>query len=145
MSKVLEPVLAGSGVARLFSGSTVLCDGAMGSMLYGRGIFINRCYDELNVSQPDVVRAVHMEYLQAGAVVIETNTFGANRVRLERYGFEGRVQELNAAGVKLAVECVRQMKEKQASEAFVAGAMGPLGVRLAPEGRVTAAEAAVAF
>ena len=145
MSKVLQPARAGSGVARLFSGSTVLCDGAMGSMLYGRGIFINRCYDELNVSQPDVVRAVHTEYLQAGAVVIETNTFGANRVRLERYGFEGRVQELNAAGVKLAQDCVRQMEEKQASEAFVAGAMGPLGVRLAPEGRVTAEEAAKAF
>ena len=145
MSKVLEPVPASSGVARLFSGSTVLCDGAMGSMLYGRGIFINRCYDELNVSQPDVVRAVHTEYLQAGAVVIETNTFGANRVRLERYGFEGRVTELNAAGVKVARECVRQMQEKQASEAFVAGAMGPLGVRLEPEGRVTAEEAAAAF
>ncbi len=145
MSKVLEPVPASSGVARLFSGSTVLCDGAMGSMLYGRGIFINRCYDELNVSQPDVVRAVHTEYLQAGAVVIETNTFGANRVRLERYGFEGRVTELNAAGVKVARECVRQMQDKQASEAFVAGAMGPLGVRLEPEGRVTAEEAAAAF
>src|SRR5271154_2649890 len=91
-----------SAVTQLFASGTVLCDGAMGSMLYGRGIFINRCYDELNVSQPDLIRAVHTEYLQAGAVVIETNPFGANAVRLERYGLEGRVWELNVAGVKLA-------------------------------------------
>jgi methionine synthase I (cobalamin-dependent)/5,10-methylenetetrahydrofolate reductase len=126
------------GAARLFSAGTVLCDGAMGSMLYGRGIFINRCYDELNVSQPELVKAVHTEYLQAGAQVIETNTFGANRVRLERYGLEERVREINLAGVRLARECVRQMEEKQASQAFVAGAMGPLGVRIEPDGRVTA-------
>jgi methionine synthase I (cobalamin-dependent)/5,10-methylenetetrahydrofolate reductase len=134
-----------SAVARLFSGGTVLCDGAMGSMLYGRGIFINRCYDELNVSQPDLVRAVHTEYLQAGAVVIESNTFGANAVRLERYGLEGRVWELNVAGVKLARECVTQMREKQASEAFVAGAMGPLGVKLGRDSKVTEGEAYAAF
>ena len=145
MSKVQGPGAAGDAVRGLFSGGTVLCDGAMGSMLYGRGIFINRCYDELNVSQPETVRAVHAEYLQAGARVIETNTFGANRVRLERYGFEGRVEELNLAGVRLARECVRQIEDKQASEAYVAGAMGPLGVRLAPEGRVTVAEAEAAF
>jgi homocysteine S-methyltransferase len=114
-------------------------------MLYGRGIFINRCYDELNVSQPELVKAVHTEYLQAGAQVIETNTFGANRVRLERYGLEERVREINLAGVTLARECVRQMQEKQASEAFVAGAMGPLGVRIEPGGRVSAEEAAEAF
>jgi homocysteine S-methyltransferase len=117
----------------------------MGSMLYGRGIFINRCYDELNVSQPDLVRAVHTEYLQAGAVVIESNTFGANAVRLERYGLEGRVWELNVAGVRLARECVGQMREKHASDAFVAGAIGPLGVRLGPESKVTDGEAYAAF
>ena len=122
-----------AGAWSLFAGqttATVLCDGAMGSMLYGRGVFINRCYDELNVSQPELVRAVHTEYLQAGAQVIESNTFGANRVRLARYGLEERVRELNVAGVKLARACVRQMQEKQASDAFVAGAMGPLGVRV---------------
>ena len=64
----------------------MLCDGAMGTMLYGRGIFINRCYDELNLSQPETVAGVHAEYLQAGAEIIETNTFGANAFRLERYG-----------------------------------------------------------
>jgi len=121
----------------------VLCDGAMGSMLYGRGVFINRCYDELNISQPEVVRAVHVEYLQAGALVIETNTFGANAVRLERFGLEARVHELNMAGVRLAREAVTQMKEKQGSDGFVAGAMGPLGVRLGSG--VTAAVAEAAF
>ena len=122
------------GAWALLSGEgTVLCDGAMGSMLYGHGIYINRCYDELNVSQPDLVRAVHTEYLQAGAVVIETNTFGANAVRLERYGLESRVAELNVAGVRVAREAVDQVREKQASEAFVAGAMGPLGARVAAE------------
>ena len=134
-----------TAVARLFTGGTVLCDGAMGSMLYGRGIFINRCYDELNVSQPDLIREVHTEYLQAGASVIETNTFGANAVRLERYGLEGRVYELNVAGVKLARQCVEQMREKQATDAFVAGAIGPLGVRLGPESKVTEGEAYAAF
>ena len=142
-------VRPGSGtnaaVAELFARGTVLCDGAMGSMLYGRGIFINRCYDELNVSQPELVREVHREYLQAGAVVIETNTFGANAVRLERYGLEGRVWELNIAGVRLARECCEQMREKQASESFVAGAIGPLGVRLGPEAKVSAGEAYAAF
>jgi methionine synthase I (cobalamin-dependent)/5,10-methylenetetrahydrofolate reductase len=134
-----------AAVERLFQGGTVLCDGAMGSMLYGRGIYINRCYDEVNVSQPDLVRAVHTEYLQAGAVIIETNTFGANAIRLERYGLEGRVGELNVAGVKLARECVNQMREKQASDAFVAGAIGPLGVRLGPEAKVSEGEAYAAF
>jgi methionine synthase I (cobalamin-dependent)/5,10-methylenetetrahydrofolate reductase len=109
---------------------TVLCDGAMGSMLYGRGVFINRCYDELNLKEPELVRAVHMEYLQAGSEVLETNTFGANRIRLARFGLEARVDDINRAGVRLARECAEQMRHKLAFEAFVAGAMGPLGVKL---------------
>jgi methionine synthase I (cobalamin-dependent)/5,10-methylenetetrahydrofolate reductase len=123
----------------------VLCDGAMGTMFYGGGIFINRCYDELNVSQPDLVRSIHAEYLQAGARIIETNTFGANVVRLERYGLADKVRELNLAGVRLARESVNQIREKQASDALVAGALGPLGVRLAPEGKLSAEEAFAAF
>ena len=124
---------------------TVLCDGAMGTMLYARGVFINRCFDELNLSQPDLVRAVHAEYLQAGAEVVETNTFGANAFRLERYGFRDKVEAINVAGVKLARECVEQIREKQSSEAFVAGAIGPLGVRLEPLGKVGLDEARAAF
>ena len=133
------------GVRRLFAGGTVLCDGAMGKMLYARGVFINRCYDELNLSQPETVRAIHAEYLQAGAEVIETNTFGANSFRLEHHGLLGKVREINVAGVKLARECVEQIREKQASDAFVAGSIGPLGVRLEPLGKVSLDEAREAF
>ena len=125
--------------------NAVLCDGAMGTMLYARGVFINRCFDELNVSQPELVRAVHAEYLQAGAELIETNTFGANAFRLERYGLKDKVRAINMAGVKLARECVTEIEEKQASDAFVAGAIGPLGVRLEPLGKVGLDEARVAF
>jgi homocysteine S-methyltransferase len=134
-----------AAVDRLFAGGTVLCDGAMGTMLYGRGVFINRCYDELNLSQPDLVREVHAEYLQAGAEVIETNTFGANRFRLEHFGLQDKVREINFAGVKLARQCVEQIREKQASAAFVAGSIGPLGVRLEPLGKVGLDEARAAF
>lgn len=121
-------------VRTLFRARAVLCDGAMGTMLYARGVFINRCFDELNLSQPELVRTIHQEYLRAGATVIETNTFGANAVRLERYGLQARVGEINRAGVRLARECVQELAEKQAGEAFVAGAIGPLGVRVGPVG-----------
>src|SRR3977135_3574051 len=132
-------------VKKLFQGGPVLCDGAMGTMLYSRGVFINRCYDELNLSQPEMVREVHAEYLQAGAEVIETNTFGGNAFRLEMHGLKDKVREINVAGVKLARECVNQIREKQASEAFVAAAIGPLGVRLEPLGKVGLVEARAAF
>ena len=130
---------------RLFAGARVLGDGAMGTMLYARGIFINRCYDELNLSQPETVAAVHTEYLQAGAEIVETNTFGANSFRLERFGLRDRVRDINLAGIRVARQCVAQMQEKQASEAFVAGAVGPLGVRLEPLGKVGLDEARAAF
>ena len=134
-----------AAVDRLFAGGTVLCDGAMGTMVYARGVFINRCYDELNLSQPDLVREIHAEYLQAGAEVVETNTFGANRFRLEHFGLQDKVREINLAGVKLARQCVEQIREKQASAAFVAGSIGPLGVRLEPLGKVGLDEAQAAF
>jgi homocysteine S-methyltransferase len=114
----------------------------MGTMLYGRGIFINRCFDELNLSQPEVVAGVHAEYLQSGAEVIETNTFGANAYRLERYGLRDKVREINLAGVRLARQCVAQIAAKQASEAYVAGAIGPLGV---PPGTLSLDQARAAF
>src|ERR1700722_14633400 len=138
--------VAGHGaVDRLFAGGTVLCDGAMGTMLYARGVFINRCYDELNLSQPELVRESHAEYLRAGAEVVETNTFGANAFRLEMHGLKDKVREINLAGVKLARGCVEQIREKQASAGFVAGAIGPLGVRLEPLGKVGLDEAKAAF
>ena len=129
----------------LFSTRSVLCDGAMGTMLYERGVFIHRCYDELNLSQPDLVRAVHEEYLQAGAEVIETNTFGGNRYRLERHGLQDQVHAMNLAGAQLARQAVDRMKEKQASQSYVAGSVGPLGVLIEPLGKVAYEEARSAF
>src|ERR1700733_12924982 len=117
----------------------------MGTMLYGRGVFINRCYDELNVREPETVRTVHNEYLQAGAEVIETNTFGANAFRLERFGLGDKVREINLAGARIARQCVDAIREKQGTEAFVAGAMGPLGVRLEPLGKTGLDEARAGF
>jgi homocysteine S-methyltransferase len=117
----------------------------MGTMLYSRGIFINRCYDELNLSQPETIAAIHTEYLQAGAQIVETNTFGANAFRLERFGLRDKVREINLAGVRIARQCVQQLREKQAADAFVAGAIGPLGVRLEPLGKVGLDEARAAF
>jgi methionine synthase I (cobalamin-dependent) len=104
-----------AGVEKLFMGRAVLSDGAMGTMLYAGGVFINRCYDELNITQPDTVRDVHQQYLQAGAEVIETNTFGANALRLEHHGLRDRVRDFNLAGAKLARETVEAMREKQGS------------------------------
>lgn len=134
-----------SRLEQRFSGRTVLCDGAMGTALYARGVFINRCYDELNLSQPELVRAVHEDYLQAGAEIVETNTFGANALRLERYGLRDKVAEINRAGVAIARQAVRQIAEKQASTAYVAGSVGPLGVHLEPLGKTGLDEAREAF
>ena len=134
-----------AAVDRLFAGETVLCDGAMGTMLYGCGVFINRCYDELNVTQPELVRSVHELYLQAGAQVIETNTFGANAFRLERFGLRDKVAAFNRAGAAVARQCVEHMAEKQGTSALVAGAVGSLGLRLEPAGETTLAQAREAF
>src|SRR5271166_400955 len=129
----------------MFAGRTILCDGAMGTTLYARGVFINRCYDELNLSQPDLVRSVHEEYLQAGVELIETNTFGSNSFRLLRYGFQDNVFTINQAGARLARQAVEQLKDKQAGKAWVAGSIGPLGVHLEPLGKTSLDEAREAF
>ncbi len=129
----------------LFGERPILCDGAMGTTLYDHGVFINRCYDELNLSSPDMVRSVHEEYLLAGAQIVETNTFGANRFRLHRFGLDSKVAEINQAGVRLAREAVAQLKDKQAVDAWVAGSVGPLGVKMEPLGKVSRAEAREAF
>jgi homocysteine S-methyltransferase len=91
--------------ADIFASRPVLADGAMGTVLYGRGVFINRCYDELNLSDPGLILSVHEEYLQAGAEILETNTFGANRFRLLRHGLAGKVADINTAGVRLGSTC----------------------------------------
>ena len=132
-------------IADIFKGRPVLADGAMGTVLYARGVFINRCYDELNLSDPNLILSIHEEYLQAGAELIETNTFGANRFRLARHGLGSKVAEINAAGVRLARTAVNHLREKQAGEAYVAGSIGPLGVRLEPLGKTGLDEARSAF
>jgi homocysteine S-methyltransferase len=131
--------------ADIFASRPVLADGAMGTVLYARGVFINRCYDELNISDPGLILSIHEEYLQAGAEILESNTFGANRFRLGRHGLGEKVAEINAAGVRLARQAVEHLKEKQAGEAWVAGSVGPLGVRLEPLGKTGLDEARAAF
>ena len=131
--------------ADIFASRPVLADGAMGTVLYGRGIFINRCYDELNLSDANLILSIHEEYLQAGAEILETNTFGANRFRLARHGLASKVAEINTAGVRLARQAVEHLKEKQAGDAWVAGSIGPLGVRLEPLGKTGLDEARAAF
>lgn len=121
-----------SRLKAIFDDRTVLCDGATGTAIYHRGVFINRCYDELNLSDPELVRTIHEEYLLAGAEIIETNTFGANRYRLGRYGLEGKVAEINEAGARIARRAVAQFFEKKAEKAWVAGSVGPLGIELNP-------------
>ena len=131
--------------ADIFANRPVLADGAMGTVLYARGIFINRCYDDLNLSDPGLILSIHEEYLQSGAEILETNTFGANRFRLARHGLAGKVAEINTAGVRLARQAVEHLKDKQAGEAWVAGSVGPLGVRLEPLGKTSLDEAREAF
>lgn len=116
----------------------IVFDGAMGTEIYKQGVFINRCYDELNLAQPDIVSGIHAEYRKAGADVLTTNTFGANRLRLAAFGLEGRVADINAAAVRLAREAARD-------RSWVAGSVGPTGSLLAPLGRVTPGDAYSAF
>jgi len=109
-------------------------DGAMGTMLYAKGVFINVCYDELNLRSPDLVRDVHRAYVRAGAEILETNTFGANPVKLAHYGLAAETHAINQKAAELA-------REAAGSRALVAGAIGPLGVRLEPFGETARAEA----
>ncbi len=116
----------------------VLFDGAMGTMFYAKGVFINQCYDELNLKAADLVRDVHAAYAAAGAEVLETNSFGANRVKLAQYGLEAQVGDFNRAAARLARDVARE-------ERLVAGAVGPLGVRLEPYGPTSVEEARSSF
>jgi len=119
--------------------SPVLCDGAMGTLLYAKGVFINRCYDELNLSQPDLIRGIHHEYLQSGAEIIETNTFGANSFRLARHSLADKVRDINFAGARLAREAAKSF------DVWVAGSVGPLGTRIEPLGKTSFQEARDSF
>lgn len=116
----------------------LVCDGAMGTMLYGKGVFINRCFESLNLSQPDLVGDVHQQYARAGADVVETNTFGANRVKLRAFGLGDKVHEIAVVGARLAKQAI-------GDRGYVAGAIGPLGVRIEPWGKIGVDEAEVYF
>ena len=116
----------------------LVCDGAMGTLLYAQGVFINRCFDALNLTDPSRVSAVHDEYVRAGADVIETNTFGANRIKLRSFGLAGQMREINRAGAQLA-------RKAAGKTVYVAGAIGPLGLRIEPWGKTAADEAEAYF
>jgi len=112
----------------------LVCDGAMGTQLYAKGVFINRCFESLNLSHPEMVGSVHAEYIRAGADIIETNTFGANRIKLRSFGLSEKVAAINEAGARLARKAAN-------GRAYVAGAIGPLGIRVEPWGRTGVDEA----
>ncbi len=116
----------------------MVADGAMGTVLYSKGVFINRCYDELNLAQPALVKGVHQDYVKAGAEILETNTYGANRIRLSGFGLAEKTIAINEAGVRLA-------REAAGERSFVAGAMGPLGSRLEPIGPIATTQARDVF
>lgn len=113
-------------------------DGAMGTVLYGRGVFLNVCFDELALRQPDLIRDIHREYVKAGAELLETNTFGANPFKLAEYGLAAETAAINAAAARLA-------REAAGERAAVAGAIGPLGIRIEPFGATSREEATAAF
>ena len=113
-------------------------DGAMGTMLYARGAFINVCYDELNLRQPELVQDVHRAYVKAGAEIVETNTFGANPVKLAHYSLAEQTEAINRRAAELAVEAVK-------GRAAVVGAIGPLGIRIEPFGETSRDEAVAHF
>jgi len=116
----------------------LVCDGAMGTLLYAQGVFINRCFDALNLTDPSRVSAVHDDYVRAGADVIETNTFGANRIKLRSFGLADQMREINRAGAQLA-------RKAAGKNVYVAGAIGPLGLRIEPWGKTAADEAEAYF
>jgi methionine synthase / methylenetetrahydrofolate reductase(NADPH) len=126
-------------LARLLDPNEVMVfDGAMGTMLYSRGVFINQCYDELALRAPDLIREIHSAYVKAGAEVIETNTFGANRTKLTQYGLETQVAAINKRAAELARDAAGERR-------LVAGAIGPLGVRLEPYGPTSREDARTIF
>jgi methionine synthase I (cobalamin-dependent)/5,10-methylenetetrahydrofolate reductase len=126
---------------RIKSGQPILSDGAMGTTLHQRGTGFDVCFDELNLSNPALVAEVQREYIDAGSQMIQTNTFGANRFKLARHGFENKVEEINRAGVELA----RRTVLASYKPILIAGDIGPLGIRLAPFGRVQPEQAYQAF
>ena len=125
----------------LLASQTILADGAMGTMLHARGVGFDKCFDELNLTNPAAVADVHRAYIEAGAQLVITNTFGANRFKLSKHGLQDSVREINQQGVELA----KRVVAASFKEVLIAGDVGPLGVRIAPFGRVQPEEAKDAF
>jgi homocysteine S-methyltransferase len=124
----------------------LVCDGATGTQLYAKGVFINRCFESLNLTHADLVSGVHLEYLRAGADIIETNTFGANRIKLRAFGLSDKVAAINAQGARIARQAAERHSGAQPNhQTFVAGAIGPLGVRVEPWGKTGIDEAEQLF
>jgi len=117
----------------------LVCDGAMGTMIYESGIFVNRCFDELNISESKRIVSIHKTYIEAGAGVVETNTFGANRFKLEKFGLESRVGEINLLGVEHARAATRD------TSVYVLGSIGPLGRPIVQDRGITVDQAHDAF
>jgi len=128
-------------LSRRLEAAPLLCDGAMGTLLYARGVSLDACFDVLNLNNPRLIQSIHADYIAAGADCIETNTFGANRFKLAVHGLDGQVREINRGGVALA----RDVRESSGRDVLVLGSIGPLGKYLAPLGTVTADDARVAF
>ena len=126
----------------ILSKKTLLADGAMGTMLHTRGVSFAKCFDELNLTNPAAVADIHREYIEAGAQLIITNTFGANQFKLGKHGLRNKLIEINCAGVELAKRAIAASFK---DNVLVAGDIGPLGVRIAPYGRVQPEEACTAF
>ena len=126
---------------RLSQEKPIVSDGAMGTNLHQKGIGFAECFDYLNITQPALVGDIHRAYIDAGATMIQTNTFGANRYKLSHFGLEQKITEINQAGVEL----VRRVASASFRDVIIAGDVGPLGVRLAPFGRVQLEDARDAF
>ena len=134
---------AGSRFAEALESRVLVCDGAMGTMLYAKGVFINTSFDALNLTRPELVESVHHEYLQAGADILETNTFGANRIKLGTFGLGDKLRDINAEGARIARRAAQAAVA--GTNPFVAGAIGPLGIRIEPWGKTGVDEASAYF
>ena len=137
-ASVAEKIMSKTKLSKLLSKQVVLADGAMGTMLYQSGVYINACFDELNLSNPKLVTKIHKQYAEAGVDFIETNTFGSNEVKLAKYGLAEQTEKINKAGVELA-------KKIAGDNILVAGAMGPLARDIALYNQISKQQAINAY
>ncbi|MFC2028372.1 bifunctional homocysteine S-methyltransferase/methylenetetrahydrofolate reductase [Chloroflexota bacterium] len=132
-----------TGLIELLGSQALLSDGAMGTLLHGKGIGFEQCFDELNLTDPGLIQSIHEAYLESGSDIIQSNTFGANHFKLARHGLEDKVAEINRQGVQIARKAIASMENPR--DILVAGDVGPLGVRIAPYGRIQPEQARNGF